>query len=140
MRCILGFCVLLTLAWAVPVTEMLGQDYTMIIKTYGFPSAIFPVRQSRADKDDVVFAYAYAYMYLYNNRCYRVFFSSQYAAEILPGVKIGSSKAALTKALGQKYTLENEGLVWKKDTYTAIAKMAEDNTLKGFWFITKVEK
>lgn len=138
---LLFFClVFISLLGAVPVTDMLGQDYTVIIKTYGFPNSIFPVRQSIPDKDDVVFEYSAAYLYLYNNRCYRVFFSSEYQDEIVSGVSIGSNRAALVKAFGQRYTLESDGLVWKKDKYVVLAKLSEKSTLQNLWFITKVEK
>jgi hypothetical protein len=140
MRVFLSLCIFLSMLWAVPVTELLGKDYQEIIRTYGFPNSIFPVRQSIPDKDDVVFEYASAYMYLFNNRCYRVFFSSEYEHEIVLGVKIGANKAALVNAFGQKYTLENDGLVWKRDKYLVVAKMSETSTLVNLWFITKVEK
>lgn len=140
MRSLIFALIFSSLLWAVPVTELLGKDYQVIIRTYGFPNAIFPVRQAVPDKDDVVFQYEDAYMYLYNNKCYRVFFSSEYIGEILPGVKIGSNKAALVKELGGRYTLEKDGLVWQKEKYLVIAKLSEKSTLKNFWFITKVEK
>ena len=140
MRLFIITILLCASAWAQSVTDLFGKTYVDVIRAYGYPNAIFPVRQSIPDKDDVVFEYAGSFLYLYSNRCYRAFYSSEYTGVITGTLKIGSSKTSVIELFGSRYTLEKEGLVWKKDKYIIIAKLDEANCLKSLWFITKVEK
>lgn len=123
-----------------PVINYLGQTYVGVMKDYGFPNSIFPVRGKTAEEDDIVFMYEFSYMYFYGNKLYRVFYSSEYKDEIFKGIKIGAKKSALTKVFGSKYTLEDESLLWRFTGYLVLAKMDKENRLKSLWFIKEVEK
>jgi hypothetical protein len=121
-------------------TALLGKNYIAVMKAKGFPNAVFPVRQSVAAQDDVVFMYNFSYVYIYNNKAYRIFYSPEYRGEIFQGLKIGDPKSGLTKRFGDKYSLEKDGLLWTLREYLILAKVDEKNTLKSLWLITKVEK
>lgn len=120
--------------------NLLGENYIKVIKEYGFPNSIFPVRQNVPANDDVVFMYEFSYFYFFNNRLYRIFYSSEYKEEIYKGIKIGAKKAALTNAFGGKYSLESDGLLWRMPNYLVLAKMDAENRLKGLWLIKEVQK
>lgn len=134
------FLLVSSLVFAASVTDYLGETYVKVIKGYGFPNSIFPVRQSTATQDDVVFMYDFSYFYFYNNHFYRVYYSSEYKNEIYKGIKIGAKKSALTNVFGDKYSLEKDGLIWNMKNYLVLAKMDESNRLKGLWFIKEVQK
>jgi hypothetical protein len=133
---IVSFC----LADPKPIINYLGQTYIGVMKDYGFPNSIFPVRGKTVAQDDVVFMYEFSYMYFYSNKLYRVFYSSEYKDEIFKGIKVGSKKSSLTKVFGTKYILEEESLLWRFTGYLVAAKMDKENRLKSLWFIKEVEK
>ena len=134
------FCVTTVFAKPKPIIEYLDKNYIVVMKDFGFPNSIFPVRGQTASQDDVVFMYEFSYMYFYNNKMYRVFYSSEYPHEIFNGIKIGAKKGALTAVFGNKYTLENEGLLWHFKEHLVLAKMDEQNRLKSLWLIKEVDK
>ncbi|GBR76529.1 hypothetical protein NO2_1062 [Candidatus Termititenax persephonae] len=117
-----------------PVAD-LGVTHAELLQKKGIPNAILPIRQKKADEDDVVFVYADSYFYLYNNHFYRAFFSKRYDGEIYRGLKIGSPKSAVTALWGNNYDLEKDGLVWNKDGYIVVAKIDKDNRLESLWLI-----
>jgi len=113
----------------------LGITHVELIQKKGIPNAIFPLRQERAQLDDIVFVYEDSYYYIYNNRFYRAFFSRHYQGEIYRGLEIGSPRSALIRLWGNRFRLERDGLVWSRDGYIIVAKLNPENNLESIWFI-----
>ena len=142
-RLLVSFCILISILIAAEepqITDFLGQTYVQVIKNYGFPNSIFPLRQNNPKEDDIVFNYENSFFYFYNNKLYRIFYSSEYQGKIYKDLKIGSKKSKLTAYFGKKYKLEEDGYLWRLKDYIIVAKLDDKNKLKSIWFIYEVDK
>jgi len=126
----------------VPLTvfDLIGQTYIDVIYEKGYPNAMFPVRQSKKNWDDIVFDYEGSFFYLYNNRLYRVYYSSDYKGEIHKGLTIGSPRSKLAELFGNRYTLEDDGYVWHWQGKMILAKFDDKHRLSSLWIIVKIQK